>query len=202
MFEGWRKKPVGRPASEVVGNEEKARVMAEAEDPEREFLSEFKRYIADPVAYRAVEDARLRAAREQGSVESGLANDFMYLCQEGVSSSDLEQLAVNAGTMAGQTYDAEQVGRHMSARELRIWLAGMRFYEKVKFNALERAMGNAVSPIDLFSDPRGLVVAEKLRDIFGHKDPSVNQYDRAYRELTILQEKIDTLEQILEEKAA
>ena len=95
--------------NETVRDVEKARAMAEAEDPEREFLTEFKRYCADPVAYRKEERAMTEQKESEGFLAHTNADDFMYLVQEGVTAKDLEDLAIAAGEFAGQAHDSEKL---------------------------------------------------------------------------------------------
>jgi hypothetical protein len=172
---------------------EKAHRMAEAEDPERDFLSEFKEYLKDPAAYQNQERERLAALKEENIYTFNRAEDFMYLCQEGVHTDDLEYLAEVAGEAEGDLYDFEQTLKKTNRLTLRAFSTGLRWWEERNWKALERAQAKQGNKINIMGDERGPIVAEKLRKLEMYDDPDELMQNNLYLKLDrlfVMREKV------------
>ena len=106
IFDRLRSTPRAKDTG-IIEDIDKARVMAEAESPRREFLAEFRKYCEDPVAYRSNDNPHAKHA-----------DLFMQLYQEGVRASDIEQEAIGAAEDAGHEYDLKEKIKSMSTAEL------------------------------------------------------------------------------------
>jgi hypothetical protein len=172
---------------------EKARRMAEAEDPAREFLSEFNEYIKDPLAYQNQERERLATLREQNIFTTNRAEDFMYLCQEGVHADDLEYLAEVAGETEGDLHDFEQTLKKTNPLMLRAFAAGLRWWEERTWKTLEHAQAKHGNKINIMGDQRGVVVSDTLRKLEVNDDPEALAQNKLYLKLDrlfLMREKV------------
>ena len=73
--------------------------------------------------------ARANEARSRGATLYENADDFTHLYAAGVRTSDLEQLGIQAGEIAGASYDVDTGFKDVGPTQLKLWIAGLKFME-------------------------------------------------------------------------
>ena len=189
---------------EKVRNVDKARLMAEAEDPSREIVSQFKEYLKDPVRYRALEQADPQTATRDKAGFASWSDTFMILYRMGLRPEDIVETGELMAEEKGSLFDYEQklTTKSLTMLKMRhgVLLLKAKFYQ----NAYERAR-RALPPdtLEQVSD-RGEPTTETLIRTMGSDDPVIylktELYDDLYKRLSFTKEKIQLVAKELEKR--